>query len=107
MLSKYVFAALAASASVFANSPLEGGNWVEDHPGSSDQTCAGGSINGNTFYIPKSPNGSTSGSGCSNGHLRAERRFSDYNSGVHQFAGMFELNLCMSNNTDERKALLK
>lgn len=49
-------------------------------------------MSGNTFTLPTSPNGSTNGSGCSNGHLRAERRYTnDYTSGVHQFGGEFKI----------------
>ncbi|CAM1508664.1 Fc.00g055120.m01.CDS01 [Cosmosporella sp. VM-42] len=93
MLAKNIVLALSAATLTLAGTPLESGTWVEDQPGYSQQQCAGGSVNGNTFSIPKSPNGSTSGSGCSNGHLRAERRYNDdYSTGVHQFGGEFKIN---------------
>ncbi|KAH6603257.1 hypothetical protein Trco_008032 [Trichoderma cornu-damae] len=88
-----LLASLSAATMALAATPLESGNWVSVSPGAQLQTCAGGSISGNTFTIPTNPNGSTSGSGCSNGHLRAERRYTnDYTSGVHQFAGTFTIN---------------
>ncbi len=94
MFIKPFLVALSAAVSVVtAGSPLESGNWVEDHPGYSTQQCEGGQVNGNTFSIPQSPDGSGGGSGCSNGHLRAERRYNDdYSSGVHQFGGVFKIN---------------
>ncbi|GFP59690.1 hypothetical protein TASIC1_0014011200 [Trichoderma asperellum] len=93
MLVKSVLASLSAATMALAATPLESGNWVAFTPGFQLQTCAGGSASGNTFSIPTSPNGSTSGSGCSNGHLRAENRYTDdYTSGVHQFAGTFKIN---------------
>ncbi|KAL7942886.1 hypothetical protein V8C42DRAFT_330656 [Trichoderma barbatum] len=93
MLVKSLLATLAAASTAFAATPLESGNWVATSPGFQTQNCAGGSVSGSTFTIPKSPNGSTSGAGCSNGHLRAERRYNnDYTSGVHQFAGTFKIN---------------
>ncbi|KND87218.1 hypothetical protein TOPH_08150 [Tolypocladium ophioglossoides CBS 100239] len=92
MLPQTLLLALAAATLALAGTPVDGGTWVEDHPGFSQQQCAGGSICGNTFFIPTSPNGSTSGSGCSNGHLRAERRYKDdYSSGVRQFGGDFTI----------------
>ncbi|KAJ6440156.1 C6 zinc finger domain-containing protein [Purpureocillium lavendulum] len=93
MLVSRIFVALSAAAVGLAGTPVESGNWVEDKPSYSSQSCAGGSVNGLTFTIPKSPNGDTSGSGCSNGHLRAERRYKDdYTSGVRQFGGTFKIN---------------
>lgn len=93
MLSNTLLFNLCAATLALAGTPLESGSWVEDFPSYSQQQCAGGSVNGNTFSIPQSPNGSTSGSGCANGHLRAERRYKDdYSSGVHQFGGEFKIN---------------
>lgn len=93
MLGKTILLALSAATLALGGTPVESGNWVEDHPSFSQQGCAGGSVSGNTFSIPKAPNGSTSGSGCSNGHLRAERRYKDdYSSGVRQFGGAFKIN---------------
>lgn len=92
MLAKSILLTLYASALAFAATPLESGTWVEDFPGFALHQCAGGTVSGNTYTIPKTPNGSTSGSGCSNGHLRAERRYNnDYSSGVHQFGGDFKI----------------
>lgn len=93
MLGKTVLLALSAATAALAGSPLESGNWVEDSPGFALHQCAGGSVDGNTYNIPEQPNGDTSGSGCSNGHLRAERRYNnDYSSGVIQFGGEFTIN---------------
>ncbi|KAL7808695.1 hypothetical protein V8C26DRAFT_432239 [Trichoderma gracile] len=93
MLVKTLLATLSAASAVFAATPLESGNWVSVNPGFQTQTCEGGSVSGTTFSIPTSPNGNNSGAGCSNGHLRAERRYNnDYSSGVHQFAGTFKIN---------------
>ncbi|KAF7561106.1 hypothetical protein G7046_g3050 [Stylonectria norvegica] len=93
MIGQKLLLALSAATIALAGTPLESGTWVEDFPGYSQQACAGGSVSGNTFTIPVSPNGSTSGSGCSNGHLRAERRYTDdYTTGVHQFGGEFKIN---------------
>lgn len=81
------------SATAFAGAPVESGPWVQDKPAFALHQCAGGKVNGDDFYLPKSPNGSTSGPGCGNGHLRAERRYNDnYSSGVHQFSGEFKIN---------------
>ncbi|KAL7788928.1 hypothetical protein V8C37DRAFT_222832 [Trichoderma ceciliae] len=93
MLVKSLLAGLSTATAALAATPLESGTWVTASPSFQTQTCAGGSVSGSTFSIPASPNGSTSGSGCSNGHLRAERRYTDdYSSGVHQFAGTFKIN---------------
>ncbi|KAK5991574.1 hypothetical protein PT974_09859 [Cladobotryum mycophilum] len=98
MIGKTILLALSAVTVAIAGTPVEGGGWKEASPGYSQQQCAGGSVSGSTFYIPKSPNGSTSGSGCSNGHLRAERRYNnDYSSGVHQFGGSFTINSMSGN----------
>ena len=92
MLASALFAALSATAA-YAGTPVESGNWVEDKPGYSTQQCAGGTVSGGDFKLPTSPNGSTSGSGCGNGHLRAERHYNDdYSSGTHQFGGQFKVN---------------
>ncbi|KAG5981280.1 hypothetical protein E4U54_006664 [Claviceps lovelessii] len=69
-------------------------DWIEErpYPQFSVQQCTGGKVGGNNFYIPKGPNLDRSGPGCSNGHLRAERRYhNDYSSGVHQFGGAFKI----------------
>lgn len=93
MLGKKVLLALFTATVALAGQPVENGNWVQDYPSYSEQECAGGHVNGNTFTIPKSADGSNGGSGCSNGHLRAERRYrNDYSSGVHQFGGEFKIN---------------
>lgn len=93
MLVKSVLVSLAAAMSAMAATPVESGTWNPTSPSATLQTCAGGSASGSTFSIPTSPNGSTSGSGCSNGHLRAENRYNDdYTSGTRQFAGTFKIN---------------
>ena len=92
MLAKNLLLALSAVTFALALSPVGAGTWTAVSPSYTTQTCAGGSISGSTFTLPTDPNGSTSGSGCSNGHLRAERRYTnDYTSGVHQFAGTFQI----------------
>lgn len=93
MLFKNSLLALsAATLTIAASSPLGSGTWTSVNPTFDAQDCAGGSVSGDTFTLPKTPNGSKSGSGCSNGHLRAERRYdNDYSSGVHQFGGKFKI----------------
>ncbi|CRG89993.1 hypothetical protein PISL3812_07033 [Talaromyces islandicus] len=87
-----ILVALATASCALAISPVGSGSWKSVDSKSIVQECAGGSVSGNTFELPESPNGSTSGSGCSNGHLRAERRYkNDYSSGVHQFGGQFKI----------------
>lgn len=81
---------LAMTGVTLAATPIGGGSWQPVTSSFDIQTCAGGKVSGNTFTIPSKPNGSTSGPGCSNGHLRAERRYrNNYTGGVHQFAGTF------------------
>ncbi|OAQ65430.1 hypothetical protein VFPPC_16346 [Pochonia chlamydosporia 170] len=88
-----ILALLALAGASLAASPVGGGSWTKVSPSFDIQQCAGGKVSGNSFSIPKSPNGDTGGSGCSNGHLRAERRYrNNYSSGVHQFAGTFTIN---------------
>lgn len=85
-----VFLSIATSA--LAAHAVGTGPWTSVSTTFNVQECAGGVVHGDTFSLPKSPNGSTSGSGCSNGHLRAERRYlNDYTSGVHQFGGNFQI----------------
>lgn len=92
MIARSILLALATATFAVAVSPVGSGSWTSANPAFNTQECAGGKVNGNTFTLPTSPNGSTSGSGCSNGHLRAERRYTnDYTSGVHQFGGEFKI----------------
>ena len=92
MIAKNFLLAIATATLAFAGSPVGSGSWSSVSPSFDTQECAGGKVSGDTFTLPKSPNGSTSGSGCSNGHLRAERRYTnDYTSGVHQFGGEFKI----------------
>lgn len=87
-----ILVALATATCALAVSPVGSGDWTSVNPKFSVQECAGGSVSNSTFTLPESPNGSTDGSGCSNGHLRAERRYkNDYSSGVHQFGGQFKI----------------
>ncbi|KAH8690631.1 hypothetical protein BGW36DRAFT_389088 [Talaromyces proteolyticus] len=89
---KHILVALSTATFALAASPVGTGTWTSVTASFDAQECAGGVVNGNTFKLPTSPNGSTSGSGCSNGHLRAERRYkNDYTSGVHQFGGQFQI----------------
>lgn len=93
MLLKPLALGLTAAVAALAANPVGGGSWTKVSPSYSIQECAGADVNGNNYKLPSEPNGSTSGPGCSNGHLRAERRYqNDYNSGVHQFAGKFKIN---------------
>ena len=92
MFANNILLAIATATLALAGSPVGSGSWTEVSPSFDTQECAGGKVSGDTFTLPKSPNGSTSGSGCSNGHLRAERRYTnDYTSGVHQFGGEFKI----------------
>ncbi|KAI7760047.1 hypothetical protein LZL87_012418 [Fusarium oxysporum] len=83
-----IFSPLALAAS-----PLGGGKWNKVKPHLNPQQCAGGKINGDVFYLPPKANGYKVGSGCRNGHLRAEFGSKDhYTTGVHQFTGKFTIN---------------
>ncbi|KAL6900440.1 hypothetical protein GGI43DRAFT_383916 [Trichoderma evansii] len=93
MLFKSVLAGLSAATMAYAATPVESGNWVQTSPGVQVQQCEGGVVSGSTFSIPSTTDGNSSGAGCSNGHLRAENRYTnDYSSGVHQFAGTVHIN---------------
>ena len=92
MLKLLLTTALASSAAAAAAAagPIGDGPWTSVTPSISIQECAGGTVSGETYALPADPNGSTEGSGCSNGHLRAESRVkNDYSSGAHQFGGTF------------------
>lgn len=92
MIAKNIILAIATATLALSCNPVGSGTWKEVSPSFKVQECGGGKVSGNTFTLPKSPNGDTSGSGCSNGHLRAERRYTnDYTSGVHQFGGSFKI----------------
>lgn len=92
MQIKSLFFALSAATVAIAGSPVESGPWTSVNPKYSEQQCAGGKVSGNTFSIPKTATGG-GGSGCGNGHMRAERRYNnDYSSGTHQFGGTFKIN---------------
>ncbi|KAF4434944.1 hypothetical protein FACUT_7604 [Fusarium acutatum] len=76
-----------------AAAPLGGGRWKKVNPSLNPQQCAGGQIKGDSFHLPPKANGQSVGSGCHNGHLRAEYGSKDhYTSGVHQFTGKFTIN---------------
>ncbi|EWZ01095.1 hypothetical protein FOYG_00775 [Fusarium oxysporum NRRL 32931] len=76
-----------------AATPLGGGRWKKVELYLNPQHCAGGQIKGDSFHLPPKANGQKVGSGCGNGHLRAECSSEDYyNSGVHQFTGKFSIN---------------
>lgn len=94
MYFKNILAVLSTATFALAAHPVGSGTWTSVTASTTFdvQECAGGEVDGDTFTLPTSPDGSTSGSGCSNGHLRAERRYlNDYISGVHQFGGNFEI----------------
>ncbi|XWX00588.1 hypothetical protein V2A60_008609 [Cordyceps javanica] len=92
MLSKLIVLALSAT-SALAVSPVGGGSWKSASPGFKVQTCEGGRVSGDQFSIPGRPDGSGGGAGCSNGHTRAERRYTnDYSAGRHQFGGQVRIN---------------
>lgn len=85
--------ALSLATSALCGNPVESGPWTADTPTFALHQCAGGKVDGDRFILPKSPNGSTDGPGCGNGHLRAERRYNDnYSDGVRQFSGQFTIN---------------
>lgn len=91
---KSILVVLAVATSALAAHTVGTGPWTSVTASTTFdvQECAGGVVDGDTFSLPTSPDGSTSGSGCSNGHLRAERRYlNDYTSGVHQFGGNFQI----------------
>ncbi|KAF5667065.1 hypothetical protein FHETE_5768 [Fusarium heterosporum] len=91
MLLKTLLLAITATP-VFATNPIGGGRWKKVDPVSNPQQCAGASIRGDYYILPNRPNGSTEGSGCKNGHLRAEQSVKNhYTNGVHQFTGKFKI----------------
>ena len=93
MIAKNFLLAITTPILALAGSPVGSGSWTEVSPSFHVQQCAGGEVSGDTFTLPKEPNGSTSGSGCGDGLMRAERRYeNDYTSGVHQFGGEFKIN---------------
>lgn len=93
MTIKYVVLTLTAAAAALAVNPVGSGSWNAVSPSFNIQICEGGTVSGDDFQLPSSPNGDSSGAGCSNGHLRAERRYTnDYSDGVHQFGGQFVIN---------------
>ena len=93
MLVKTALVALSAVVTVLAVDPVESGDWVPYTPGSDIQECEGGVVDGDNFFIPTSPEGGSTSGACSNGHLRAEQRFTDdYTTGVKQFGGIFTIN---------------
>jgi hypothetical protein len=91
LLNNLVIATFAPLA--LAAIPLGGERWKKVEPRLNPQQCAGGRIKGDTFHLPPTANGSKVGSGCRNGHLRAEFGVEDhYTSGLHQFTGKFIIN---------------
>ena len=92
VLFKFLVLALTGTTPALAATPVGGGDWKSVDPDVNIHECAGGKIDGNNYILPSEPNGSTDGSGCSNGALRAESRLkNDYDSGVHQFGGKFKI----------------
>lgn len=84
---------MSLAGMALAANPVEGDSWQPVDVSFKIQQCAGGQVNGDEFVLPDQPNGSTSGAGCSNGHLRAERRYTNnYSDGVHQFGGTLTVN---------------
>ncbi|CEJ81152.1 hypothetical protein VHEMI01297 [[Torrubiella] hemipterigena] len=94
MVARSLFLSLATAAvGVLAVDPVGNGPWTSVNPSFNVQRCGGGTATDTEFQLPAAPDGSTDGPGCSNGHLRAERRYkNDYDSGVHQFGGQFVIN---------------
>lgn len=93
MLTKILLAAALSATTAVAVDPVGDGNWQPVTYQFNVQLCAGGQNDGDEFILPQDPDGSTDGSGCSNGHLRAEHRYlNDYTSGVKQFGGQFTIN---------------
>ncbi|KAM3562248.1 hypothetical protein MY1884_001948 [Beauveria asiatica] len=88
MLVQTLLTAVAAATLALAGSPVENGNWIEEHPGFNTQQCEGGQVSGDTFSIPKKPNGHGGGS------APIQQR---YSSGTHQFGGVFKINSMSGN----------
>lgn len=101
MLGKFILVALSAVSIALAGirigvtTPVGDRlkRWVQYNPDFIQHECEGGKVKGDYFSIPKSPNGENDGAACSDGRLRAERRYkNDYSTGMLQFGGKFIVN---------------
>jgi hypothetical protein len=80
-----VFAAVVTGLAVFApavNAQVGTGPWISDSPGYSEQERGCGDVSGLTFKLTCS---------TASGDQRAERRYTTYSGGTHQFEGSFKI----------------
>lgn len=80
-----VLAAVAAGLAVLtpaADAQVGTGPWISDSPGYSEQERGCGQISGLTFQLTCS---------TASGDQRAERRYTTYTGGTHQFEGSFKI----------------
>jgi hypothetical protein len=80
-----VFVAVAAVSAVLApaaQAQVGTGPWISDSPGYSEQERGCGDVSGLTFKLTCSTAG---------GDQRAERRYTTYGGGTHQFEGSFKI----------------
>jgi hypothetical protein len=80
-----VLAAVVAGLAVFApaaDAQVGTGPWISDSPGYSEQERGCGDVSGLTFKLTCS---------TGSGDQRAERRYTTYSGGTHQFEGSFKI----------------
>jgi hypothetical protein len=80
-----VLAAVVAGLAVFApaaDAQVGTGPWISDSPGYSEQERGCGDVSGLTFKLTCS---------TASGDQRAERRYTTYSGGTHQFEGSFKI----------------
>jgi len=80
-----VLAAVVAGLAVFApaaDAQVGTGPWISDSPGYSEQERGCGDVSGLTFELTCS---------TASGDQRAERRYTTYSGGTHQFEGSFKI----------------
>lgn len=80
-----VLAAVVAGLAVFApaaDAQVGTGPWISDSPGYSEQERGCGDVSGLTFKLMCS---------TASGDQRAERRYTTYSGGTHQFEGSFKI----------------
>lgn len=80
-----VLAAVATGLAVFtpvAGAQVGTGPWISDSPGYSEQERGCGDVSGLTFKLTCS---------TASGDQRAERRYTTYTGGTHQFEGSFKI----------------
>jgi hypothetical protein len=80
-----VLAAVATGLAIFtpvADAQVGTGPWISDSPGYSEQERGCGDVSGLTFKLTCS---------TASGDQRAERRYTTYSGGTHQFEGSFKI----------------